>query len=410
MKSVVVTGKTKDEAITNALVQLGCTSDHVNIEVVEESKGVFGLFGKSVTIKATVKEEADEKSAETAGDTKGQKTKTPVTKVQESKAEKPQAKTAAEPLQKVVQSPADQPAANQLPADKKAAGKPYEKAEKAVKGSTDVKAAEPAKEEVKTQTEVKAPSRIELEAVTVNGEKVVIDDTIEQRIRQAKLNESADTDRDQDSYRRNRRPSDRQRRSGRYHERRPQNLPDREVENEQEMEPLPEKPVFEQKVYEIPADADQVMEQTRDFLTKTLKAMGIDAVITTEFSEDGIMNVNIEGEGMGIIIGKRGQTLDSLQYLTTLVINKNRQDHVRMKLDTENYRARRQETLEKLALNLAKKAKRTGHRVVLEPMNPYERRIIHSVRQPDRDVETHSDGEEPYRKVIITPRRRSYKD
>lgn len=176
------------------------------------------------------------------------------------------------------------------------------------------------------------------------------------------------------------------------------------------MEPLPEKPVFEQKVYEIPADADQVMEQTRDFLTKTLKAMGIDAVITTEFSEDGIMNVNIEGEGMGIIIGKRGQTLDSLQYLTTLVINKNRQDHIRMKLDTENYRARRQETLEKLALNLAKKAKRTGHRVVLEPMNPYERRIIHSVLQPDRDVETHSDGEEPYRKVIITPRRRSYKD
>ena len=118
------------------------------------------------------------------------------------------------------------------------------------------------------------------------------------------------------------------------------------------------------------------------------------------------MEVSIDGEGMGVIIGKRGATLDSLQYLATLVVNKGRVDHVRLKLDTEGYRARRQETLEKLAINLAKKVKRTGHRVVLEPMNPYERRIIHSVLQADRGVETHSDGEEPYRKVIISPKRR----
>ena len=122
--------------------------------------------------------------------------------------------------------------------------------------------------------------------------------------------------------------------------------------------------------------------------------------------EDGILEVNIEGEGMGVIIGKRGATLDSLQYLATLVVNKGRGDHVRMKLDTEGYRARRQETLEKLAINLAKKAKRTGRRVALEPMNPYERRIIHSVLQADRGVETYSEGEEPYRKVVITPRRK----
>ena len=148
------------------------------------------------------------------------------------------------------------------------------------------------------------------------------------------------------------------------------------------------------------------LEQVREFLTTLLKAMGIEATIETAFSEEGILDVNIVGEGMGLIIGKRGATLDSLQYLTTLVVNKDREDHVRLKLDTEGYRARRQETLEKLAVNMAKKAKRTGHRVVLEPMNPYERRIIHSALQSDHGVETHSDGEEPYRKVIITPKRR----
>lgn len=403
MKSVVVTGKTKDEAITNALVQLGCPSDRVNIEVVEESKGVFGLFGKSVTIKATVKEEESETDAKVSQETKAETVKSETPKSETAKAAPVKAeKPAVKKPVKVLAKPA---AAKAAPAGPSAAVKSAEEADKALPEKKEETKAEAAA----LQEEVKAPSRIELEAVTVSGEKVVIDDTIEQRIRQAKLNEAANGGSDQDSYRRSRRPSDRQRRGGRYHERRSQNLPS-ETEKETDLGPLPEKPVFEQKVYEIPADADQVMAQTRDFLTKTLKAMGIDAVVTTDFSEDGIMNVNIEGDGMGIIIGKRGQTLDSLQYLTTLVVNKNRQDHVRMKLDTENYRARRQETLEKLAINLAKKAKRTGHRVVLEPMNPYERRIIHSVLQPDRDVETHSDGEEPYRKVIITPCRRSYKE
>ena len=131
--------------------------------------------------------------------------------------------------------------------------------------------------------------------------------------------------------------------------------------------------------------------------------MGIEAVVTTAFSKEGILEAEISGDTMGVIIGKRGNTLDSLQYLATLAVNKGRNDHVHIKLDTEGYRKRRQATLESLALSIAKKVKKSGRKVTLEPMNPYERRIIHSALQHESGVETYSDGEEPYRKVIIAP-------
>lgn len=292
MNSVVVSARTLDEAITNALLQLGASSDQVNIEVLEEgSKGFMGLLRKDAKVRATLKEGEE-----------------PVIE-------------ASEPI-----SP--------------------------------VKVAE-AEEEPQKQPE----------PVTVTGEKVVIDDTIEKRLREA------------NNARENKSRAPRQQKPA-------------------------EKPSFEAPVYEIPADAEAVQAKVKEFLTELLGAMGIQAAIETGFSKEGIMEVKIAGEGMGVIIGKRGATLDSLQYLATLVVNKGRADHVRLKLDTEGYRARRQETLEKLAINLAKKVKRTGHRVVLEPMNPYERRIIHSILQADRGVETHSDGEEPYRKVIISPKKK----
>ena len=119
-------------------------------------------------------------------------------------------------------------------------------------------------------------------------------------------------------------------------------------------------------------------------------------------AENGSLEVDFAGEDMGILIGKRGQTLDSLQYLTSLVVNKEQKDYVRVKLDTENYRKRRKETLENLAKNIASKVKRTRKTVSLEPMNPYERRIIHSALQSDPAVSTHSEGEEPYRRVVVT--------
>ena len=139
------------------------------------------------------------------------------------------------------------------------------------------------------------------------------------------------------------------------------------------------------------------------FLDDVFKAMGIDATVNIKYDEfDKTMNIDLTGEDMGILIGKRGQTLDSLQYLTNLVVNKNVEDKIHVKVDTEDYRKRRRQTLENLAKNMASKVKRTRRSVTLEPMNPYERRIIHSALQNDKYVTTHSEGEEPYRKVVIT--------
>jgi len=140
----------------------------------------------------------------------------------------------------------------------------------------------------------------------------------------------------------------------------------------------------------------------KKFLNDVFGAMGIKANIEVTYdSENTCIDINVDGDEMGVLIGKRGQTLDSLQYLVSLVVNKNSDNYIKVKLDTENYRARRKETLENLAKNIAFKVKRTRKPVSLEPMNPYERRIIHSALQNDKYVETYSEGEEPYRKVVI---------
>lgn len=146
----------------------------------------------------------------------------------------------------------------------------------------------------------------------------------------------------------------------------------------------------------------QTTEAVEDFLKNTMKAMDMEVELKTEIDQDGALCVDMSGEHMGILIGKRGQTLDSLQYLANRVANKHQEGYVRVKLDTENYRARREETLRHLAKNIAHKVKRNRRPVALEPMNPYERRIIHSALQSDPYVMTHSEGEEPFRKVVIT--------
>ena len=146
----------------------------------------------------------------------------------------------------------------------------------------------------------------------------------------------------------------------------------------------------------------QTIEAVEDFLKNTMKAMDMEVELKTEIDQDGALCVDMSGEHMGILIGKRGQTLDSLQYLANRVANKHQEGYVRVKLDTENYRARRVETLRHLAKNIAHKVKRNRRPVALEPMNPYERRIIHSALQSDPYVMTHSEGEEPFRKVVIT--------
>ena len=143
--------------------------------------------------------------------------------------------------------------------------------------------------------------------------------------------------------------------------------------------------------------------EAREFLTNVTVAMGMIVKIEIEMDEENkIMDVELSGDEMGVLIGKRGQTLDSLQYLTNLAINKHSEEYIKIKIDTEDYRKRRKDTLEGLAKNIAFKVKRTKRPVSLEPMNPYERRIIHSALQGDRFVSTHSEGEEPFRHVVVS--------
>lgn len=176
-----------------------------------------------------------------------------------------------------------------------------------------------------------------------------------------------------------------------------------------------EKPAKAEKAEKAPAkpkkqktsggvyNSDSPAENAKNFITDVLTAMGIEVTVTAELKED-IVEVNLEGDNMGVVIGKRGDTLDSLQYLTSLVVNQKSEDYIKVSIDTENYRQKREEVLCALANRLAAKVARTGKKFALEPMNPYERRIIHSNLQDNEEVTTFSIGQEPYRKVVIAPK------
>ena len=148
---------------------------------------------------------------------------------------------------------------------------------------------------------------------------------------------------------------------------------------------------------------NDTVDNIREFLENVFSAMNMEVTIDIKKAEDDkVYEVELSGKEMGLLIGKRGQTLDSLQYLTNLAVNKHSDGYIKVKLDTEDYRQRRKDTLENLAKNIAYKVKRTTRPVSLEPMNPFERRVIHSALQGDRYVETHSEGEEPFRHVVVT--------
>lgn len=155
------------------------------------------------------------------------------------------------------------------------------------------------------------------------------------------------------------------------------------------------------KIEEVSAE-----DAAKNFLNDVFAAMNMEVVVDVNYNEEEkSMDIELSGEEMGVLIGKRGQTLDSLQYLVSLVVNKEMEEYIRVKVDTENYRQRRKETLENLAKNIAYKVKKTRRPVSLEPMNPYERRIIHSTLQNDRYISTHSEGDEPFRRVVVTYKR-----
>ena len=304
--------KTKNEAITKACIELGVSSDQLDIQVVSEgSSGFFGIGSKPAIIKACKKEESsEEKEIEKIIDS---------VKIDALKEE------TAKEVQK--------------PAVKSVSKAPETKKETS---------AEKAKEERQPK-----PVREKQFKEKVSREKPV---------------------------------------------------------REQKERPAKEKPVRAAKAIEIITDPEEIKdieERALVFLKDVFASMDLGEVtITSKYNTtDGCLEVDFEGEDMGILIGQRGQTLDSLQYLTSLVVNKGKSDYIRVKLDTEDYRRRRKETLENLARGIAYKVKKTRKPVVLEPMNPYERRIIHSALQGNKFVETVSEGEEPYRHVVVKLKR-----
>ena len=183
----------------------------------------------------------------------------------------------------------------------------------------------------------------------------------------------------------------------------------REEEPEEEPRPESRRRIPEDKQL-TDEQAAAITKKAEDFLTDVFDKMKMEVKMSFDFDKEwNTLNIDFAGDDMGVLIGKRGQTLDSLQYLVSLVINHDSEPYIHVKTDTENYRARRKETLEALAKNIAFKVRRTRRPVELEPMNPYERRIIHSALQSDRYVTTHSEGEEPYRHVVVTLKsRRDY--
>ena len=294
--------KTKNEAITKACIELGVTSDQLDIQVISEgSSGFFGIGSKPAIIKARkVEDHSEEKELEEI--------------------------VASVKLDAFKDEP--------KPEQKKSSPKPAPKAPARTSNKPE------AKPEAGREEKPAKPVREKQPKERVYKEKPV-----------------------------------------------------------REPKPAKEKPVRVSKPIEIitdPAEIKEIEERASVFLHDVFASMD---------TTDGCLEVDFEGQDMGILIGKRGQTLDSLQYLTSLVVNKGKSDYIRVKLDTEDYRRRRKETLENLARGIAYKVKKTRKPVVLEPMNPYERRIIHSALQGNKFVETVSEGEEPYRHVVVKLKR-----
>lgn len=315
MDSIRVTAKTVSDAITEASIQLGTSSDNIEYTVIDEgSKGFFGIGSRKAMIEAKKKFTDDDLMQEVFGE-------------KQEKAEKPKREPKKEGKKE----------------------QPFEPKKEAA----------PEKKETAPEARKEKPHGPE-------------------------------------------RPEKREVKEAKKEPRKP--MPEKPAER-----PVPEKAeeaAAEPKTPRVPADPEEAKRRAVTFLTDMFRVMDMKIEIHATF-EDDTLSVDLSGEEMGLLIGKRGQTLDSLQYLTSLVVNKGKASYVRVKLDTEDYRNRRKATLENLAKNIAFKVKKTRRPVFLEPMNPYERRIIHSALQNDPYVTTHSEGEEPNRKVVVTPRRKN---
>ena len=359
MDKIRVSAKTKDEAITKALIQLGITSDRLDYTVLVEGKsGLFGIGAKPWIIEASVKAASQKSDLE--------RLEKEIHNITSGKAaEKKPAPVA--PKKPVAEKPA-------APAEKKVADAPVDAADKKD---------ESPKSENRADTDRAA--RPERRERSDRGERRPRRDRNERGNRGERRNDRV---------------------SGKRYPRGGYEIKDMSILNT---------PEPEHKVHEIkpvsPEEAAAAQKQAEEFITALMKGMNMDVNISASFDHaNNELLLNMEGPDMGILIGKRGQTLDSLQYLTSLVINKeHKDDYIRVKLDTEDYRSRREATLRNLARNIAYKVRRSRKPVALEPMNPYERRIIHSALQNDRYVTTRSEGEEPFRHVIIYMKKKDRK-
>ena len=370
MDKITVTAKTYDEAITKALIGLQTTSDHMVVDIIEKgSAGLFGMIGaRPWTIQARVKTEEEEAAEQKAAAEKA---------AAEKKAA--QEKAAAEKKAAQEKAAAEKKAAQEKAAKEKAAQE---------KAAQEKAAAEKKAAQEKAPAEKKAAP----EKKKTPSEKP------------AKKNAPAKQEGDQEAAKKEGKPEGRRQRDKKRGGKDGEGRNGRGRQDRAALASvLPGKRREEHVGREVlQPEADEIKAKAVEFLTQIFRVMDEEISIDTDFNyQDNELNVMMSGDDMGVLIGKRGQTLDSLQYLVSLVVNKHRDVYIRVKLDTENYRERREQKLKSLARNIAHKVKRTRRPMSLEPMNPYERRIIHSALQRDPYVTTYSEGEDPYRHIIV---------
>lgn len=322
MDFIRVTAKTVEDALTEASIELGTSSDNIEYRVIEKgTSGFFGIGGKKAVIEAKRKFTDEDLMKEVFGEEKKEPKKE--VKKEAKKEIKKEVKKERREEDKDFRKDAKRESRREF-------GKETKKQEKKTEKRPEIRPEKEARPEAKAEKTEKAQGK-------------------------------------------------------------------QPVEN-QAQETAPKAP-------RVPANPEEAAKRAETFLKDVFKTMEMNVEVKSVF-EDDTLSLDLSGDDMGLLIGKRGQTLDSLQYLTSLVVNKGKASYVRVKLDTENYRERRKATLENLARNIAFKVKKTRRPVFLEPMNPYERRIIHSALQNDPYVTTHSEGDEPCRKVVVTLRKK----
>ena len=346
------TGKTTQEAIDNGLAELGVTIADVHVDVLQEgAKGLFGLFGsKPACVRLTVMEDEREDD-HGLSDLLGSFS---LNEQKKKSAPKPAAPKAEAP--KPVAKP-DMPKAEAKP-EQKPEMKPEKKPEKKLEKKPEGQPAAP-KADAKPEAKPEAPKA------------------------EAKAEKKPEAPKP---------PRERKPRPAR---------PAREESEKRDFAPMVPAETFAPTEPPVIHPEDTPAGRAQKFLMDVTDRMGVKVDVYVDDSKADNLSIHMIGDTLGILIGRRGETLDALQYLTSLQVNKGREGYIRVTLDTENYRAKREDSLRRLAQRMANRAVKTGRKVVLEPMNPYERRVLHTALQNHPAVTTHSEGEEPNRRVVI---------